>query len=226
MSWTESEKAWMSVRDADLLEVLLISHAESVGRPIHVLEWGAGRSTLWYSALLDTRGLLGSWLAVEHNREFFMRELAPDFDPHPERSYWLVEDVAELVPQLEREHRSLLGATVFDGGDLRPIEDGRLADRVVDLDDYVRMPSLLGRTFDLVLVDGRKRRRCLLEAAQMLSGQGITVLHDAWRTHYECAFPAYASATYIGDELWVGSQHPLELRAMLPSHAFKTYADE
>ncbi len=37
---------------------------------------------------------------------------------------------------------------------------------------------------------------------------------------------AYASGTYIGDELWVGAQHPPELRAMLPGHAFKTYADE
>jgi hypothetical protein len=226
MSWTESEKAWMSVRDADLLEVLLLSHARRVGRPIHVLEWGAGRSTLWYSALLDTRGLLGSWLAIEHNRGFFMQQLAPEFDPHPGRRYWLVEDPLELGSQLERDPGSLLAAAVFDGGDLRPFETGRLADRIVDLDDYVRLPSLLERRFDLVIVDGRKRRRCLLEAAQLLSAQGVTVLHDAWRTHYQCAFPAYASGTHIGDELWAGAQHPLELRAMLPAHAFETYEDE
>ena len=226
MSWTESEKAWMSVRDADLLEVLILSHAERLGRPIHVLEWGAGRSTLWYSALLDARGLLGSWLAIEHNREFFMQKLAPDFDSHPERRYRLVEDPLELGLQLDREAGSPLAAAVFDGGDLRPFELGRLADRFVDLDDYVRLPSLLGRSFDFVLVDGRKRRRCLLEAAPLLSGRGMTVLHDAWRTHYECAFPAYASGTHIGDELWVGAQEPLELRAMLPAHAFETYEYE
>ena len=227
MSWTESEKAWMSVRDADLLEVLLLSHARSVGRGIDVLEWGSGRSTLWFSALLDAQGLLGSWLTIEHNREFFMRELAPEFDRHPARRYWLAGDPLGSAGRRSSsacpEASPRLSSTA---GDLRPIEPDRVADRAVDLDDYVRLPSLLERRFDLILVDGRKRRRCLLEAAGLLSGQGVTVLHDAWRSHYECAFPAYASGTYIGDELWVGAQHPPELRAMLPAHAFKTYADE
>jgi hypothetical protein len=227
MSWTESEKAWMSIRDADLLEVLFLAQARRVGRAINVLEWGGGRSTLWYSALLQKRGLLGSWLTIEHNREFFMEKLAPEFDRHPERRYRLVD--APLEPplrQLEREAGSLLAAAVFDAGDLRPIEPDRLADRAADLDDYVRLPSLLGRRFDLVIVDGRKRRRCLLEAAEMLSEQGMTVLHDAWRSHYECALPAYASGTHIGDELWVGTQHPMELREMLPAHAFEEDEDE
>jgi hypothetical protein len=226
MSWTESEKAWMSVRDADLLEVLLLSHARGVGRGIDVLEWGAGRSTLWFSALLEGQGLLGSWLTIEHNREFFMRELAPEFDRHPARRYWLADDpLGTPGPELERAPAGL-AAAVFDAGDLRPIEPDRVADRAVDLDDYVRLPALLQRRFDLILVDGRKRRRCLLEGAGLLSEQGVTVLHDAWRSHYECAFPAYASGTYVGDELWVGAQHRPQLRAMLPGHAFKTYADE
>lgn len=225
MSWTESEKAWMSIRDADLLELLIVSHARRLGRPIHVLEWGAGRSTLWYSALLDRQGLLASWLTIEHNRAFFMQQLAPEFELHPGRRFRLGEDALDLAPQLEREAGVALTAAVFNGGDLRPYESGRLADRDVDLDDYVRLPSLLERRFDLVLVDGRKRRRCLLEAAQLLSEQGVTVLHDAWRTYYECAFPAYASGTHIGDELWVGAQHPLELRELLPAHAFEPDAD-
>jgi hypothetical protein len=212
MSWTESEKAWMSVRDADLLEALLLMHARRLRRPIHVLEWGAGRSTLWYGTLLQARGLLGSWLTIEHNREFFMKELAPVFDSHPGRGYWLVDDSLERDPPLDR------GVAY---------ENDRVADRVVDLNDYVRLPSLLGRAWDLVLVDGRKRRRCLLEAAPLLSEQGVTVLHDAWRPYYECAFPAYSSGTHVGDELWVGAQHPpLPLRAILPAHVFTTHDDE
>jgi hypothetical protein len=221
MSWTESEKAWMSIRDADLLELLLVSHARRLGRAIHVLEWGAGRSTLWYSALLDRQELLDSWLTIEHNREFFMQQLAPQFDSHPGRRYLLAEDLLELKRQLELDAGSPLAAVVFNSGDLRPYESERAADRVVNLDDYVRFPSLLGRTFDLVLIDGRKRRRCLLEASQLLSEQGVTVLHDGWRTYYECAFHAYASGTHIGDELWAGAQHPLELSELLPAHAFE-----
>lgn len=222
MSWTESEKAWMSVRDADLLEVLLLSQAHRAGCGLHVLEWGAGRSTHFYSALLKREGALGSWLTLEHNREFFMETLAPEFDPVPERSYWLVDEVLATAPELERGGGQLLTAAVFDGGDLRPYESDRPADRAVDLDDYVRLPSLLGRRFDVVLVDGRKRRRCLLEGAGLLSESGVTVLHDAWRSYYECAFAAYASGTHIGDELWVGAQGRIELGEMLPAHAFES----
>lgn len=221
MSWTESEKAWMSIRDADLLELLIRSHAERLGRPIRVLEWGAGRSTLYFGALLAERGLLGSWLTLEHNREFFLAQLAPEFDARPDRRWRLAEEPLSDAPAL-REDLDLapVVAAVFDAGDLRPYESERSADRDADLDDYVRLPALLGRRFDLILIDGRKRRRCLLEAAQLLDDRGIAVLHDAWRPYYECALSAYAEGVHLGDELWVGAQQPPELNAMLPAHAF------
>lgn len=220
MSWVESEKAWMSVRDADLLEALLLSHAHALGRPIDVLEWGAGRSTLYYSGLLQTRGLLASWLTIEHNSEFFRAELASRFEPRPDRAYLLADPPLEgHLVKLEPGGETVLSAAVFDGGELRPYENA--ADRDADLDDYVRLGALLGRRFDLVIVDGRKRRRCLLEASGLLSSQGIAVLHDGWRAYYECAFDAFADWQRIGDELWVGAQHPLELRSMLPAHAFE-----
>jgi hypothetical protein len=220
MSWVESEKAWMSVRDADLLEVVMLSQARALGRPIDVLEWGAGRSTLAYSALLQTRGMLASWLTIEHNREFFLAELAPKFEPRPDRAYLLADPPLEgQLAKLQAQAETVLSAAVFDGGELRPYENA--ADRDADLDDYVRIGALLGRRFDLVIVDGRKRRRCLLEASQLLSPGGIAVLHDCWRSYYECAFEAFADWRRIGDELWVGAQHPLELEAMLPAHAFE-----
>src|SRR4051812_2422877 len=78
MSEEESPKAWMTIRDADLLELLLIAHSARTGDTVDVLEWGAGRSTLFFSGALEREGLLGSWLALEHNREFFMREIAPE----------------------------------------------------------------------------------------------------------------------------------------------------
>jgi hypothetical protein len=91
--------------------------------------------------------------------------------------------------------------------------------------DYVSLPASLGRRFDIVIVDGRKRRRCLLEASRFLSDNGIVILHDAWRSYYQCAFEAYESGTRVGDELWVAAQSDPDLGAILPRHAFEDHFD-
>ena len=47
-----------------------------------------------------------------------------------------------------------------------------VVDRSEPLDDYVGMPAALGRRFHAIIVDGRKRRRCLAEAATLLEDGG------------------------------------------------------
>jgi predicted O-methyltransferase YrrM len=231
MSEQESEKAWMSVRDADLLELLLVAHAARSAARAKVLEWGAGRSTLWYSRALEQRNLLGSWVSLEHNREFFLSEVAPQLANHRSASYVLAENLGDGVraPGLREEHREEAAATVcavvFDAGELHPYDPGREHDRQADLDDYVGLPASLDTRFDFVLVDGRKRRRCMLEAGRLLGDTGIVVLHDAWRTYYHCAFEAYRFSCRVGDMLWVGAQHDPDLGAILPAHAFRDHAD-
>jgi hypothetical protein len=232
MSEQESEKAWMSVRDADLLELLLVGHAARSAPRAAVLEWGAGRSTLCYSRVLEERGLLGSWLSLEHNREFFLAEIAPQLDRRTAASYVLAESLrggasalrepADLFPG---DAAAMVCAVVFDAGELRPYDPGRERDRHVDLDDYVALPASLDRRYDIVLVDGRKRRRCLLEASGLVRESGIVVLHDAWRHYYHCAFEAYEFRCRIGDMLWVGAQRDPDLGAFLPAHAFRGHAD-
>ena len=232
MSEEESEKAWMTVRDGDLLEVLLLAHSARIGSPVEVLEWGAGRSSLFYSGALERQGLLGSWLALEHNREFFMSEIAPELAGRPSASYVLrerlEEDPSALAPAPRGAASSdgaTLRAVVFDAGDLRPFDPDRAEDRRADLDDYVALPASLDRRFDIVVVDGRKRRRCLLEASRLLTDSGIVILHDAWRTYYQCAFEAYPFTRRIGDELWVGAQRDPDLGSILPAHAFEDHFD-
>ena len=219
MSEEESEKAWMTVRDGDLLELLLLAHAARIGTPADVLEWGAGRSSLYYSARLEEQSLLGSWLSVEHNRGFFLSEIEPQLARRPSASYVLSED------HMPAPAGTTLSAVVFDGGDLQPYDPDREEDRRADLDEYVTLPASLGCRFDIVVVDGRKRRRCLLEASSLLSDSGIAILHDAWRPYYQCAFEAYAFSCRIGDELWVGAQHDPGLAEILPAHAFTEHLD-
>jgi hypothetical protein len=224
MSEEESKKAWMTVRDGDLLERLLVAHAARLDAPADVLEWGAGRSTLYYSDVLERRGLLGSWLALEHNRDFFTREIGPQLTSRPTVSYVLHEDAGGEA--LAPGDGAAVRAVIFDAGDLQPYDPERLEDRRADLDDYVALPASLGRRFDIVIVDGRKRRRCLLEASSLLSERGIAVLHDAWRPYYHCAFEAFAFARRIGDELWVGAQRDPDLAAILPEHAFGEHFED
>ncbi|MBT2489651.1 hypothetical protein J7E96_14220 [Streptomyces sp. ISL-96] len=59
--------------------------------------------------------------------------------------------------------------------------------------------------YDIVIVDGRMRRRCLLAAAERLGPQTVVLLHDAWHTHYHCALQSYPAATFLCDELWAGA---------------------
>jgi hypothetical protein len=228
MSEAESHKAWMTVRDADLLESLFVAHAARHGSPVDVLEWGAGRSSLWYSSALAWQGLLGSWLALEHNREFFVGEVAPELTSRASAAYVLSERLGADGPEPgdgELNGGPTLRVVVFDAGELRPFDPGREDDRRADLDNYVGLPAALGRRFDIVLVDGRKRRRCLLEASALLNDGGIVVLHDAWRTHYQCAFEAYPFARRIGDELWVGARCDPDLDSILPAHAFERHVE-
>ncbi len=72
--WTEasSPKAWMSVRDADLLEALLHRQAVERTSPLRVLEWGSGRSTLWYTRYLELLRRDYLWVTIEHDQDFLI----------------------------------------------------------------------------------------------------------------------------------------------------------
>jgi hypothetical protein len=225
MSVTESEKAWMSVRDAALVEALLMMRSPA-NRPLQVLEWGSGRSTLAYSDALAAARIPYLWLTLEHHREFFLEEVAPTLNARGGARHAFAEDSDALVTALNDPNATGVHALVYDAGELRPFEAGDPRDRDADLDFYVDFPTLLDRSFDVVLIDGRKRRRCLLAIARLLASDGMVVLHDGWRRHYQCAFSAYSYGTRLGDELWVGAQHDSELQRILPVHAFERHADE
>jgi hypothetical protein len=71
--------------------------------------------------------------------------------------------------------------------------------------DYVAPPALAGRRFDLILVDGRMRRRCLEHAATLLRDQqSLVVLHDAARRYYHSAFRRFARGRFLAKQVWVG----------------------
>ena len=202
-----SPKAWMSVRDADLFEALLLRKAEE--RPfLDVLEWGSGRSTGYFTRLLAEKGTPFRWLSLEYDRAYFRTELEPMLGEMPDARVEFVSDDESRRLSLGSEPPTspVVEFVVFDKHKLLPMMRDHKADRAADLDAYVEFPARQARQFDVILVDGRKRRRCLEQAARLLAPAGVALLHDAWRPYYHCAFTSYAAQTPVGDILWIGTQ--------------------
>jgi hypothetical protein len=222
-SETESPKAWMSVRDADLYEALLHRLADRCRNgTLHVVEWGAGRSTIWYTQFLEALGASYVWLALEHDRAFFERNVASALRARPEATIAYEEAVDDAhIAELLKQYRVVV--VVYNAGDLRPQLPGRERDRYAKLDGYVSLPRRTSIEVDVAVVDGRKRRRCLLEAAQIIGLDGYVLLHDAWRRHYQCAWTAFAAGRRFGDTWWIGSQRTTDFADILPRHAFERH---
>ena len=80
-----------------------------------------------------------------------------------------------------------------------------LKQRNTNMDDYVDYPLSINKKFDFVLIDGRKRRRCLEIASKIINDDGTVVLHDAERKYYHCAFNSFSSKKFLSKTLWIGS---------------------
>lgn len=153
-------------------EVLAIEKVlSSYSNHLDVLEWGSGGSTVYFTNFLREKGISYTWTSVEYNKAWYER-------------------ISDAVREDSRTKIAL-----FDVGNTE------VKQRLVPMDEYVAYPGTLGKKYDVILVDGRKRRRCLLEASKLLKPNGITLLHDARRTYYHCAFQNYPDSKIV---LWSG----------------------
>jgi hypothetical protein len=184
---------------------------------LEILEWGSGRSTLYYSGLLANTGVSFRWLSLEYDRDFFQKEVEPQLDRLTNPYVLYLEDSEAKEVRLEPDptKERMVELVVFDKGRLQPMLRAFSKDRYMDMDAYVAFPAGQGRRYDVILVDGRKRRRCLIEAAKLLKDDGIVLLHDAWRPYYHCAFDHFQGGRRIGDILWIGSQNSQDVLAGL-----------
>ncbi len=148
------------------LQILFIESAllflARSARFLECLEWGAGGSTVCFSKLLDSQCANYKWTSLEYDRAWFEK----------------VKTATGGNGKVELTYFDIKSANPFS--------------RAVRMDDYVYYPRALNKKFDFILIDGRKRRRCLLEASLLVKDSGMVVLHDANRAHYRCAFSQYA----------------------------------
>lgn len=81
--------------------------------------------------------------------------------------------------------------------------------------EYINLPLQLGKKFDFILVDGRKRKECLIKAKELLDSDGIVMLHDAQRSRYHSAFKYYPDPRFIDRELWRGTLKNISIQAQI-----------
>lgn len=141
------------------------------GKHIDVLEWGSGGSTVYFTRFLQSKGISYTWISVEYNKVWY-----------------------EKISNMLKDDKNV-SIALFDVGNTNVKQPD------IPMDEYVAYPSTLGGKYDVILVDGRKRRRCLLEASKILKPGGVVLLHDARRTYYHSAFSAYPDSQII---LWTG----------------------
>lgn len=169
-------RPWMTDVQCRHVETLLLELADSRPGPLEVFEWGSGGSTYHFSMILRTANMPFRWTSVEYNRKWY-------------------EKVCEAVRDIDEVQVKLYA-----------VNNDRLKQRRTDMDAYVNSARAMRREFDFILVDGRKRRRCLIHASKLLRPGGRVALHDASREYYHCAFDRFEISHFVDPDLWIGGQ--------------------
>jgi hypothetical protein len=76
---------------------------------------------------------------------------------------------------------------------------------------YINFPKKIGTLFDVIIIDGRERARCLLLAKHLLKSNGTIFLHDAERLRYKFAMMSFPISEIVSQPrkktrlLWRGN---------------------
>lgn len=145
---------------------------------VDVLEWGSGGSTVYFTRFLRSRSIAYTWTSLEYNARW-ARDVERELGGDPNTSIVLID-----------------------------VGNDRVLQRYNEMEEYILYPNTMGRKFDFVFVDGRKRRRCLLEARHLLKEGGVALLHDAERRYYWGACKAYARGYFPQSRFFLGVLGP------------------
>ncbi len=143
----------------------------SYGSHVDVLEWGSGGSTVYFTNFLRNKGISYTWKSIEYNKIWY-----------------------ERISNAVKEDKNVK-LFLFDVGNTENKQ------RYTLMEEYIAHPATFGKKYDVILVDGRKRRKCLLEASKLLKPNGVVLLHDARRTFYHSAFSVFPDSRML---LWTG----------------------
>lgn len=157
----------MWISEIKYIEKLLLEQAQK-NKFLNILEWGSGNSTIYFSKFLKEKGIGFKWTAMEH----------------------FVLWHKKVISMIEKNN---LSDNVEYFLKSPTHENDKNIQETLNLDEYINFPSTLGKKFNFILVDGRKRKECLERASSILSHDGVVVLHDAEREWYHDGFKYYVN---------------------------------
>ena len=179
--WKARSLPAQSLKDISIFKDVLSNVG---GNKIRILEWGSGNSTFFYPEYLLSIGRDFSWHAIENSTEWF--EICTAKLTESQLEEYIQIDCFEFPPFWELAGYSpdpSLLAAVYD--------DNQNVER------YINQPRDLGIKFDLIFIDGRFRRRCLLTALDVLDPGGLVILHDAQKAHYHSSLTGLTHVEFL-----------------------------
>jgi len=173
--WTARALPAQSLQDISIIKALLVN---APNEKVRVWEWGSGKSTIYYSKFLRRLGREFEWHAAENSRIWSDKCSKRIAQEGLEQNVHV--HCCEFPPFWD------LPSYSPDG----PAPQHFKSDEP-NIEKYVNFPKEIGGPFDLIVIDGRYRRRCLLVAPKVLAPNGVVMLHDAQRTHYHASLSVY-----------------------------------
>ena len=187
-NWRRRGLPAQSPQDISIFKAIL---SEVGDNSVRVFEWGSGFSTIYYSRFLRDLGRQFDWYAIDNSPKWHQR-------------------VRAKVAQADLVNEVSLYCSVFPAfwelpsySPADPVPPESYANGVSAL-DYVNMPIKVGGQFDVIIIDGRLRRRCLLVVAEALAPRGIVLLHDAGREHYHSSPSSYGFTEFVDTGMMPG----------------------
>ncbi|MEQ9310352.1 MAG: hypothetical protein RLN90_12935 [Balneolaceae bacterium] len=185
---------WMRYREIELIKDLILNI-----NPNNVLEWGAGTGTEFFTNYIAKDS---KWVSIEHNEEW--AESVAKRNKKPNVSIQFKGPNSEPTPGI---YYGLVDYTINDG-------------TYEDFKDYIEYPAEHA-PYDLILIDGRARTECLKKSVDLLSSDGVVVLHDANRAQYHEGFKDYKQGILFEDQressggIWIGTNSEIPLSDIL-----------
>lgn len=147
----------------------------------HGLEYGSGRSTVFFAGLLDRLD------SIEHHEGWYHKVKTMLKEKHIENTnlHFVAPNGDVSLPKLSSEDQVFMTVEEY------PVKDESFLDYILKLEIFE------DDSLDFILVDGRARRSCCLKAFDKLKKGGLLVLDNSERRRYHEVHEAFRAIPSI-----------------------------